>query len=474
MLLIEKAKRDGRKSFYAFCRAINPSFYKKNRTFLKSVCDDMQALYEGKLINPVTGKAYKKMALSLPPGHGKSYTVSLFSMWAFGQDFNNQIITASYNEKMASRFGATVRDGIEASKGEPQELIFKDFFPNVKVKHGDASKISWTLEGRYFSYLSSSFKASLTGMRANIGIIDDPIKNAEEAFNDTVLEDKWDWYRDTFLSRMLEGAIQIIIATRWATKDIIGRVIQVEPDEWYEIKMPALVDPEKEEMLCSDILSYETYMNRKKLTSPEIFLANYDQSPIDAKGKLYTDIKTYKELPRNERTGHLAFEEICNYTDTADQGKDFLASITYGKYQGQAFILDIVYTKAPMEITEKEVAAMLVENEVSRAKIESNNGGRGFARAVEGIIWNTYQTRNISIEPFHQSKNKQARILSNATFVMKNVFMPWNWRDRWPEVAQAIDSYQKEGKNATDDLVDCITGVAEDLQEGTGLMIDII
>lgn len=63
----EKLIRDARTNFYSFCRAINPSFFKESRTYQKRVCDTFQALYEGTLINPVTGKAYKKMTLNLPP-----------------------------------------------------------------------------------------------------------------------------------------------------------------------------------------------------------------------------------------------------------------------------------------------------------------------------------------------------------------------------------------------------------------------
>src|SRR5690625_2654252 len=104
-LLIENIIRKGRKDFYTFCRNINPDFYRRDRKHLKLLCESMQALYEGKLTNKKTGKAYKKIAISMPPGHGKSYTASLFSMWCFGQDYNNQIITSSYNERMALRFG---------------------------------------------------------------------------------------------------------------------------------------------------------------------------------------------------------------------------------------------------------------------------------------------------------------------------------------------------------------------------------
>lgn len=61
-----------------------------------------------------------------------------------------------------------------------------------------------------------------------MGIIDDPIKNDQEAFNDRVLDEQWSWYTDTFLSRIEEGGMQIIVMTRWSTKDLCGRLLASE------------------------------------------------------------------------------------------------------------------------------------------------------------------------------------------------------------------------------------------------------
>ena len=313
------------------------------------------------------------------------------------------------------------------------------------------------------SYLATSPKASITGMRGNIGIIDDPVKNAYEAFNDNILQERWEWYTDTFLSRMLEGGIQIVIATRWATKDMIGRLIEHEPDEWYVLEMPALKDKDTHEMLCADILSYATYMARKKLTSEEIFSANYDQKPVDIKGRLYKDLKTYTEIPTDEK-GNSMWDRIINYTDTADQGDDYLASIVAGQYQGRLYVLDVLYTKAAMEVTEPDTAEMLVKNEVNIAKIESNSGGRGFARNVEREIWDKFKTRGVTIKWHHQSKNKRSRILSGATNVMKNVLFPVNWADLFPDYYAAMTNYKAEGKNEHDDAADATTGLVEMLE----------
>ena len=105
----------------------------------------------------------------------------------------------------------------------------------------------WSLEGQYFNYLGTGMGGTITGIGCNIGIIDDPIKNDKEAFNDRVLEDHWKFYTDTFLSRLESDSIQIINMTRWSKQDLCGRILQMEADKWKVIKMEAMED---DTMLC--------------------------------------------------------------------------------------------------------------------------------------------------------------------------------------------------------------------------------
>lgn len=223
-------------------------------------------------------------------------------------------------------------------------------------------------------------------------------------------------------------------------------------------------------MLCDEILSYKSYLSKTRAMGEEIASANYQQEPIDLKGRLYSSIKTYEHLPCDDE-GNLLFTAIKNYTDTADEGDDYLCSITYGEYNKEAYILDILYTKDAMEITEPQVAKILFNNKVNIADIESNNGGRGFARAVERELKNLGSNRT-RIKWFHQSANKKARILSNSTWVMDHIYFPKNWQDRWKEFAKAILSYQKEGKNKHDDGPDALTGIAEKINNGSTFSFD--
>ena len=103
-LLKQKAIIESQTSFWIFCKTIAPDFYREDRLYLKELCNTLQAIYEGKLINPKTFKPYKNLAVSIPPRHGKSRTVGLFTAWCLGVDISNSVMTASYNESIGTIF----------------------------------------------------------------------------------------------------------------------------------------------------------------------------------------------------------------------------------------------------------------------------------------------------------------------------------------------------------------------------------
>lgn len=436
---LELARRD----FFDYCELMAPDFYKRSRQYLVQLANTLQEF--------VFNSPKKVLVISIPPRCGKSRTASLFAEWTFGKDPTKKIMTGSYNETLSTQFAKTVRNTIQTQKVEPFIPVFSDVFPDVRIKQGDAAMNMWSLEGQYSSYLATSPSGTATGFGCSLMIIDDVIKNAQEANNQLTKQSHYEWFTNTMLSRLEEGGKIIIIMTRWASDDLAGRIINHFQDDAEIISLKALQDDGT--MLCEDVLSRESYEEKKKLMSPDIFYANYQQEPIDLKGQLYTSFKTYDSLPQ--------FEKIQSYTDTADTGSDYLCSIIYGIYQKEAYILDVIYTNEPMEITEPLVAKHIFEYKVNQADIESNNGGRGFSRQISHYLTNTYNTNHTVIRPFHQSKNKQARIFSNATWIMEHIYFPQNWHNKYPEFYKAITSYQREGKNLHDDAPDALTGVAE-------------
>lgn len=445
-----------RREFFFYCNLKAPDFYKKNRKYLVELCNEFQKFYESD---------DEVLIINEPPRHGKSRTAGLFVEWVLGKNQNEKIMTGSYNETLSTMFSKNVRNSIQEEKADKYKPVFSDVFPNVKIKQGDGAMNLWSLEGGYNNYLATSPTGTATGFGASIMIIDDLIKSSLEANNAAVLEKHWEWFTNTMLSRLEEGGKIIIIMTRWHSEDLAGRVLKwckEKKKKYKHISMKAIVNKETHEMLCSEVLSYESAMDKKSAMGADIFSANYQQEPIDMVGRLYSKLKTYDKLPVDDK-GNSLFTGIYSYGDTADEGADYLCNIIYGIYNKEAYVLDIIYTQEPMEITEELVAKALYEFEVNRALIESNNGGKGFARSVERILKEKYKSNKTRVKWFHQSQNKIARILSNSTWVMDHIYYPSNWKDKWPEYYDAMIKYQREGKNAHDDAPDATTGIAENI-----------
>lgn len=446
-----QAKRElARREFFYFCNLMASDFYKSERRYLVELCEALQAFYEDE-------KA-KVLIINEPPRHGKSRTASLFVEWVLGRNPAEKIMTGSYNNILSATFAKNVRNAIQEVKADENITVYSDIFPNVRIKRGDAAMDMWSLDGGYNSYLATSPSGTATGFGCSLLIIDDIIKNAEEAYSETAKEKSWLWFTNTMLSRLEEGGKILIIMTRWASDDLAGRAIEHFGNAAKVITMKAL-QPDGS-MLCDEILSRRSYEEKVRAMGADIASANYQQEPIDLKGQLYSSFKTYDRIPTGAN-GNPLFTAIRNYTDTADTGADYLCSIVYGVYNGEAYVLDLLYTKDAMEETEPATAAMLYKNGVNVADFESNNGGRGFARQVRRILQDTYKSNKTVINTFAQTKNKAARILSNSTWVMEHIYFPTNWKDRWPEYYRAMTRYQREGKNAHDDAPDATTGIAE-------------
>lgn len=471
----EQLLRKGRNNFFNFCQILSPDFYKPDRWHLWLLANTLQALYERHLTkkyfyalctSPNVPKwlaedvidwdrlrddhVYTKLMINLAPRSGKSRTLVNFCDWILGKSLENHIITVSYNTDLASNMSRYVRDGIMTQKNRPTDIVYSDIFPNTKVAKGNSSFMRWALEGAFFSYLGTGLEGTITGLGANCTIIDDVLKNASEAYNQKVLDDIYAWYTQTFLSRSEHsgaGSIDIINFTRWATGDLCGRILGGSMSkDWINLLIPV---EHNGEIYCEGILPRKDFEDLREYMDSNIFQANYYQKPLDVEGRLFDKLKTYTTLPEGT-------EGCIAYCDTADEGSDYLACVIGVIKDGEGYITDVYFTQDNMEVTEPEMARRLVVNKVNNAKIESNNGGKGFARNVERIIWDDYHTKQVNITWFHQTENKKARILTGSTFIINHVYFPEGWDKKYPEFYAAVMGFSKEGKNKHDDGVEAL------------------
>ena len=259
--IIKQAKLElARREFFFYCHLKAPDFYKYDRAFLVDLCSDLQEFMENE---------DEVLILNLPPRHGKSRTVGNLVEWLLGRDPKTKIMTGSYNEMLSTTFSKNVRNTIQEEKADAEKIIYKDIFPGIKIKHGDGAMNLWSLEGGYNNYLATSPGGTATGFGCSLMIIDDLIKNSEEAFNENVLEKQWDWFTQTMLSRLEEGGKTIIIMTRWASGDLAGRALKHYAEEGKRVKHITMKAVQEDgNMLCAEILSHRSYLSKARAMGP--------------------------------------------------------------------------------------------------------------------------------------------------------------------------------------------------------------
>jgi len=289
-------------------------------------------------------------------------------------------------------------------------------------------------------------------------VIDDPIK-PDDARSEQIREKINQKFETTIRNRTNSRKTPIIIIMqRLDDNDLCGYLERLEPDVWTVIKLPVIqVDPETgEEKALWPFKHTLEELHDLREKNGFVFDTQYMQNPRPLEGLMYErGFRTYTEVPATK------YRKVKNYTDTADTGTDYLCSITYVETDIGNYILDVYYTDKPMEVTESETARRITNHGVQEAIIESNNGGRSFARKVEELCRTVFVNRKTAFRWFFQDKNKNERIFHNSNEVQNLTFFPEGWEHLWPKFYEAITHFSKIGKNAHDDAPDALTGTVE-------------
>ena len=289
-------------------------------------------------------------------------------------------------------------------------------------------------------------------------VIDDPIK-PDDARSEQIREKINQKFETTIRNRTNSRRTPIIIIMqRLDDNDLCGYLERLEPDVWTVIKLPVIQeDPETgEEKALWPFKHTLEELHELREKNAFVFDTQYMQNPRPLEGLMYErGFRTYSEVPATK------YRKVKNYTDTADTGTDYLCSITYVETDIGNYILDVYYTDKPMEVTESETARRITNHGVQEAIIESNNGGRSFARKVEELCRTVFVNRKTAFRWFFQDKNKNERIFHNSNEVQNLTFFPEGWEHLWPKFYEAITHFSKIGKNAHDDAPDALTGTVE-------------
>ena len=420
----------------------------------EQICQALDNVLQGKI---------RRLIINIAPRYGKTeLAVKHFISMGLALNPAAKFIHLSYSDDLALDNSETIRDIVKSDE-------YRSLFPYVQVKEDSDSKKNWvTTEGG--GVYATSTGGQITGFGAGLTddpsvpeskkrfggaiVIDDPVK-PEDAMSDTKREKINQRFETTIRNRVNSQRTPIvIIMQRLHENDLCGYLTRMEPGEWTVLSLPVIRQEEGEAVALWPFKHSLEDLRKIQKVAPFVFETQYMQNPTPMEGLLYGKFKTYRQIPYTNR------KIRKNYTDTADTGEDRLCSIDYVDTEIGNFILDILYTDAPMEETEPRVTAMLARDSITVAHIESNNGGRGFARNVEAqsrIIGN----HTTEIRWFHQSANKESRIFTRSAEVMNLTYMPESWETMFPEFYAEIAGYRKFGKNAHDDGADCLTGTVE-------------
>lgn len=419
----------------------------------RMICDKLNDVLNGKT---------RRLIINIAPRYSKSELVSR-NFIAMGLAINPaaKFIHLSYSGDLALGNSVAVKDIV---KSDEYQRLF-----GVEIAVGTDTKSQWNTTKGGGLYATSSL-GQVTGFGAgaieNEGddwqfggaiVIDDPIKPAD-ALSDNNREAVNLHFETTIRNRVnSRNTPIIIIMQRLHEHDLCGYLMELEPDEWEVLSVPCIsYNEEGEEEALWPFKHTIEELHKIESANQFVFDTQYMQNPKPLEGLMYSKLRTYEILPMEQSIRK-------NYTDTADKGADFLCSVCYVETPSGMYVTDVLYTDKPMEYTEVKTAEMLLINGTQLVKVESNNGGEGFARNVEKNVrlQGTPVALKMNFTSFFQSLNKNVRIFSHSAEVQNLIYFPSDWETRWPQFAQAVKGYRKVGRNAHDDAPDVLTGMVE-------------
>lgn len=285
-------------------------------------------------------------------------------------------------------------------------------------------------------------------------VIDDPIK-PDDALSVVMREKVNNKFDSTIRNRVNSRKTPIvIIGQRVHEEDLCGFLLKNEPGEWTVLSLPCIYEENGEEKALWPFKHTLDELKKLRDINSFVFDTQYQQESKPLTGLMYEQgFKEYEIIPAGQKIRKA-------YIDTADEGTDYLCSVVYDEMPHGIYIIDVLYTQKPMEFTEPATAQQLTKHKVVNALIESNNGGRGFARAVEKQC-REMGNNSTKIKWFHQSENKAVRIFTQSAAVQNLCLMPKGWDKMWPGFYKSLTSYMKVGRNDHDDAEDALTGVVE-------------
>jgi len=378
LLLREKRKRETKTNYAKYCIYVHKGKWILGK-HLKLICDNIEKMINRDIKQNI-------LIISMPPQHGKSQCVTeTLPSWYLGNNPSKRVIEVSYGDDLAQRFGRRNKEKI---------LEYgKDLF-NIELSK--TSDTDFEIKGYKGSMISKGIMAGLTGNPAELIIIDDPIKNRQEAESETYRNRIWEEFLNSIYTRLSANGIIIVIQTRWHEDDLAGRLLQYMPGKCLEINIPL----EAEE---NDILGRQVGDSLfPEIGKDNIWLKDFKAVYATQEGSrswnaLMQGRPTAQEGNMIKRSWWQFYDKYPTYYDEMLQswdctfkdsdGTDFVAGQVWGRIGANYYLIDRVKERMDIVRTMEAIIQMTVKYPKTRLKlIEDKANGPAVIRMLRNKI----------------------------------------------------------------------------------------
>lgn len=412
-----------------------------------------------------------RLIITMPPRHGKSELASRrFPAWFMGRDPYRQLIFSTYNDDFAQDFGRSVRETMRSH-------AFQQIFPGCRLRPGSASadKIQ-TEEGGLMKFVGRG--GGLTGRGADLLIIDDPIKDREEADSKSVRDKMWSWFTEAAMTRLMPGGRVVIIMTRWHEDDLIGRLTdprnpcysKEEAENWSILALPAIAtedDPmgrKPGEALWPDQFPIDVLEKIKRLNARG-FSALYQGQPTPDDGDFFKRewLKTYDgpdKIPKNIRI-YAASDHAVSVAQDAD--KTVLMCVGVDEDDNIWVLPDIFWRRAQTDTVCDGMLDMMKRRRPISWRAEKGH----ISKAIGPFLRKRMHEEKIycPIEEVTPVKDKQTRAQAiRGRMAMGKVYFP-KFTSWWPEAENELLKFPSARH---DDFVDTLAHIGMGLHFQVG------
>ncbi len=351
-----------------------------------------------------------RVIINWPPRHGKSLCVSQWlPVWYLENRPRRRVLLASYEHSVAARWGRSVRD------------IFSHPLLRTKVRPDVSAADNWeTTEGG--GVRCAGVGGPLTGIGGHLALVDDPVKNSEQAESPTYRENAKEWYLSTFRTRVEPGGAIVVNQTRWHEDDLTGWLLRESSEDWTHICLPALAEAgdalgrAEGEALCPERFSVEALQRISTAVGSRVWAGMYQQRPLPAEGSIIKPqwIRHYDRLP--DRVAPVGLSVDASFKET--RAGSFVVLQAWGQCGADSYLLDQVRERMDFSSTLKALKGMIARWPRARARwIEDKANGSAIIstlrKEVPGLI---------AVEP-QGSKESRLQAVS-PLFEAGNVHVP--------------------------------------------------